>query len=633
MRKTVWYLLGATVLAGTLMAGCGGGGGPDLLAGQAEIAGQDVEPAVAQAGPDGMVRVIIELHSSAGNADRAMVSNAGGQTRHLFRYVNGMSADLPEQAIEVLRRSPRVVSVEPAPIMHASEQVMPWGVNRIDDRIAEGDSQAPAGNRGAGVLVAIIDSGIDYEHPDLDDNYDPRGTNYVRPNKTPMDDNGHGTHCAGIVAAEDNDLGVVGVAPDANVCAYKVLDRFGRGSTDDLIAAIEQCIDDGVDVVSMSMGSGAGTSLLDDACDRAQSAGLVLVAAAGNTGTASADGDTIQYPAKYDSVIAVGATDWGNVRPDWSSTGPALELCAPGNNIISTYLVGRGDPPSYATLSGTSMACPHVSGVAALAISAGTTDPIRSLLTSTADDLGVGGRDVEYGYGMVDADEVAGPVADLTDIAVTAVDAPASVVEGESVTVSITVENAGNQDVSSDITVDLSESPDDATFTPQTVTGGLAAGASTTLQYYWDTNGASITNHTLTASHSVVDDNPGNNAASTTINVTEPSQGSGGMYVWDTAWTTKGPHLAITVTVRVDSDGDGVAETADDPVSGASVSMALTGPVSSTFDGTTDSAGQVEFMLKRAPSGAYTAEVTSISDTYIWNTDLDADNPDTYTLP
>ncbi len=404
----------AALLMGGLI-GCGGGGTPTDDVGVAQIG----EQTVAQPGPDGRVRVLIALRSAPGNADREMVSNAGGSVRHMFRHVDGMSADLPEQAIEALKRNPRVESVEPAPLVYAlSEddgQVVPWGVDRIDARYYGPDNERrlPDGaNRGKGALVAIIDTGIDYEHPDLEPNMDRdnRGYDFVNDNDDPMDDDGHGTHVAGTVAAADRpgEYGVVGVAAEARLRAYKVLGAGGSGSLDDVIAAIERCIDDGdVDVINMSLGSDSGNELLEAACQEAEKAGIVLVAAAGNSGNPPGRGDNVAYPARYDTVIAVAATDIGDRRTRWSSTGPDLELCAPGNNIYSTWLQDAGEPIGYATRGGTSMAAPHVSGAAALAVADLLSgQDVRAHLIETAEDLG--GDPNHYGDGLVSADGAAG---------------------------------------------------------------------------------------------------------------------------------------------------------------------------------------------------------------------------------
>ncbi len=227
------------------------------------------------------------------------------------------------------------------------------------------------------------------------------------------------------MAAEDNAEGVVGVAPEASLYAVKALDSSGSGYLSDVVAGVDWAVDNDMDVISMSLGSDFYSSTLETACDNAYQNGLILVAAAGNDGNPAGKTDSVDYPARYDSVIAVAATDDTDTRATWSSTGPDVELSAPGVSIYSTYL-----NDGYATGSGTSMACPHVAGTVALAKIAYPTYSnieIRSLLQNTADDLGAAGFDIKYGHGLVDADEAApNTIPDtvqpstITDLTVTA---------------------------------------------------------------------------------------------------------------------------------------------------------------------------------------------------------------------
>jgi subtilisin family serine protease len=282
-------------------------------------------------------------------------------------------------------------------------------------------------NKGSGVNVAIIDTGIDYTHSDLDANFGTLlGYDFVNDDSEPMDDNGHGTHCAGIVAAEDNGEGVVGVAPGAHLYAVKVLDSGGSGYGSDVIAGIQWSVTNNMDVISMSLGSDFGSISLKTACDNAYySSGVLLVAAAGNDGNPPGKGDNVDYPAGYDSVIAVAATDRSDNRASFSSTGSAVELAAPGVSIYSTWRNG-----GYATKSGTSMACPHVAGTAALVIG-----DVRQRLRDTADDLGPTGFDTKYGYGLVDADGAA--LGDLVPVVDIVNPADKSTVSGTEVTIEV----------------------------------------------------------------------------------------------------------------------------------------------------------------------------------------------------
>jgi subtilisin len=328
-----------------------------------------------------------------------------GDIKCTYTFIPAISANLSREAIEAIVKDERIAYIEPDYEVHVLEETLPWGVDRID---AE---KVHPYNKGRGVKVAIIDTGIDYTHPDIDGNY-KGGYDFVNNDDDPMDDHGHGTHCAGIVAAEDNDIGVIGVAPEAYLYGVKVLNSGGSGYVSDVIAGIQWSIANGMQVISMSLGSDSDSTSLHNACNAAYNAGVVLVAAAGNDGNRWGSGDNVDYPARYDSVIAVAATDSNDNRASWSSTGPAVELSAPGVNIYSTYRGG------YTTLSGTSMACPHVTGTAALvwyAYPNYTNTQVRQRLQGTAEDLGTTGRDTWYGYGLVDAEQAAyTPTPDTT---------------------------------------------------------------------------------------------------------------------------------------------------------------------------------------------------------------------------
>lgn len=467
---------------------------------------------------NGKVRVFIGFTQRPGPPQEAMVRGLGGEIRYTYHLIPAIAATIPGKAIDALQRNPNVTRIEPVIKVYAIDAELDnaWGVKRIGAGTVH-----DAGNRGAGVKVAIIDSGIDYTHPDLDANY-VSGYDFVNDDDDPMDDAGHGTHVAGTVAAEDNGEGVVGVAPAASLYALKVLDASGSGDYSDVIAALQWVVDHGLQVTNNSYGSsGDPGTLVKEAFDNAYAAGVLSVCAAGNSGNPPGRGDNVIYPARYESCIAVAATDQSDKRARWSSTGLDVELSAPGVNINST-LPGGG----YGGMSGTSMASPHVAGTAALVITAGITgnDAVRQQLVDTADDLGDPGLDTKYGYGLVDADEAAGtPPPPVTDIAITEVSVPSSVLQGDVVSVDVVVKNVGNQDVGSNINVTLTDDTDLVTISTQTISGGLAVGAFTTLIYSWDTGSASIGDHILTASHDFVDDNASNDFNSGTVAVNEPA--------------------------------------------------------------------------------------------------------------
>ena len=280
-------------------------------------------------------------------------------------------------------------------------ETIPVGVAQVKAPAAWGNSQAK------GIRVGVVDTGIDFNHPDLKPNY-VGGMSFVPGAPTPMDDNGHGTHCSGTIAAAINGAGVVGVAPQASLYAAKVLDSQGSGQFSWVIAGIDWCIQHRMHIVSMSLGGGAAPAALQTICNTAWTKGLLLVAAAGNAAPpppAPVPGN-VGFPAKYRNVIAVSAIDSANLIAPFSCRGPEVDVSAPGVNVLST-LPGGG----YGTMSGTSMACPHVSGVAALTWGAhrfSTNEQIWNLLASTANNLGLPGWDPLYGYGRVDAAAASG---------------------------------------------------------------------------------------------------------------------------------------------------------------------------------------------------------------------------------
>jgi len=365
-----------------------------LAAGPGVLAAPDLRPE--------KVDVLIAFRSSPGQDDAAFIRGLGGTVRHAYHLVPAMAVTLPGRAVEALQRNPRILRIEPDVRVQALEDEIPWGIGRIGAPLVHA-----AGNTGVGVKVAIVDSGVDYTHPDLAGLFGAvKGYDFVNGDNDPMDDNSHGTHVAGTVAAEIDGAGVLGVAPGVTLYALKVLDASGSGSFGDIIAAIEWCADNGVQVTNNSYGSSVDPGLIvQSAFDAAYAAGVLHIASAGNSGRPNAKGDTVGYPGKYESVVAVAATDSSDVRASFSSTGPAVELAAPGVAVKST-IPGGG----YASYSGTSMASPHVAGVAALVIASGVTGPanVRARLQSTADDLGAAGRDPLFGFGLVDADEAAG---------------------------------------------------------------------------------------------------------------------------------------------------------------------------------------------------------------------------------
>lgn len=252
------------------------------------------------------------------------------------------------------------------------------------------------------LIVGVVDTGIDYNHPDLKDKV-IKGTDFTfRPGwilhrkdaNGPMDDNHHGTHCAGIIGASaNNDLGIAGVAPNVKLMAVKSLDAQGRGSEYDVMKGVAYAVTNGAKIVSLSLGGTGTTSVERKFYEAAVQSGALVVAAAGN------NGDALGFPASYPGVLSVGATDSGGALAKFSNHDAAMGVTAPGVGILSTV---PGN--AYEKMSGTSMAAPFVAGVAALVWSAHpdwTAQEVMDRIESTADDKGAPGVDAQFGHGEV----------------------------------------------------------------------------------------------------------------------------------------------------------------------------------------------------------------------------------------
>jgi subtilisin family serine protease len=216
-------------------------------------------------------------------------------------------------------------------------------------------------SEGEGVTVAVIDSGCDLDHPDLVDSLLEDGKNFVNPNKKPDDDCGHGSHVASTIAAVNNGIGMVGLAPKTKILPIKALDGSGSGSISNIINAIIWAADYGsVDFITMSLGSPNGLPELESAINYANSKGCVIFCAAGNSG----ENVDIMYPAKYEQTISIGAIDENLERTNFTCSGDSLDFLAPGHNILGCTPGGR-----YALMSGTSMSNPFAVGCASLLLS------------------------------------------------------------------------------------------------------------------------------------------------------------------------------------------------------------------------------------------------------------------------
>ncbi|MEW5866058.1 MAG: S8 family peptidase [Bacillota bacterium] len=350
------------------------------------------------------VRKIVLFDPSVG-PDRlhSIVEACGGRLKKALPLINGAACVFPgeEQAISLLARAGEVKWVEDdfmvsivkerfvRPRPKPRQQSMPWGVKRI---LAPGCWDRTTGK---GVRVAVLDTGIDMNHPDLKSNV-RGGYDTINERPDPTDDNGHGTHVAGTIAALNNGFGVVGVAPEASIYAVKAFDSRGQGQVSDIVQGVEWCVQQKVNIINMSFGTRESSKALTLAMEKAAAAGIIMVAAAGNEGRQ----DSVLYPGRDPNVMAVAATTPDDRIASFSSSGREVAISAPGEDVPSTY---KGS--TYKTTSGTSMACPHVSGVAALILSAVPTltrDEVRKAICGTAIRLS-GFSAEQQGAGLVSA--------------------------------------------------------------------------------------------------------------------------------------------------------------------------------------------------------------------------------------
>jgi subtilisin len=345
----------------------------------------------------------------------ALLRNFGAAKIKRLALINSTAVHLSPRAEKFLKRKNEILRIDEDLVITAASkerkdkgkrkpkrpcpEELPWGIQRIYA------DQAWEVTTGSKVRVAILDTGIDLDHPDLWRNI-KGGINILKPRKRADDDNGHGTHLAGTVAAIDNDFGVIGVGPEVYLYAVKVLDKNGEGWLSDVIDALDWCIDNKIQVINMSFGSLEVNESFHDAIMETHQAGITMVASAGNNGE---EGGPIEYPAKYEETIAVSAINRDDDFASISSYGHEIDLTAPGVDILSTYRKG-----SYETMYGTSMSAAHVTGTVALILSTSPKrgydlnrnkkwdpDEIKERLTDTAEDLGLSYH--QQGAGLVRA--------------------------------------------------------------------------------------------------------------------------------------------------------------------------------------------------------------------------------------
>jgi hypothetical protein len=400
-------------------------------------------------------------------------------------------------------------------------------------------------SQGENVIVAVLDTGVAYENtngrnryklaPDLANTTFVPGWDFINNDSHPNDDNSHGTHVTGTIAqSTHNGMGTAGVAYKASIMPVKVLDSTGFGTDANVADGIYYAADNGAKVINMSLGGTDQSTKMEDALEYAYNRGVTIVCGAGNS---YLDGNPTFYPAAYDAYcIAVGATQYDETRAFYSGTGTFVDIAAPGGNL---YFDQNGDgygdgilqqtfnPNSkntsdfgYWFFQGTSMATPHVAGVAALLIANGITGPdnVRLAIESTAKDLGSPGWDVEHGWGLVNAYAALNYVPqEVHDVAVTDISVPSPLLPGI-VSVNVNVANQGTLEESFEVTMYV----DGVQVGESQLVSSLPARGTTSLEFNW--SAVVIGPHTLRAEVSEVleETNTANNSMVATVTVIEP---------------------------------------------------------------------------------------------------------------
>jgi len=563
-----------------------------------------------------------------------------------FMRLNVPKGKTVDEMVKAYNRNPNVACAEPNYIAHASMipndpgYPLQW---HLDDTAAAGDNPYGGSNggginvepawdisTGTGVIVAVIDTGVAYEDykefvdgpgrrdywityaqvPDLADTNFVSGYDFVNDDTHPNDDEGHGTHVTGTIAqSTNNGIGIAGVAFDCSIMPIKVLGSDGSGYYSWIADGIYYAADNGAQVISMSLGGTSTSYVLEDALAYAYEKNVTIVCSAGNGGP---DGDP-GYPAAYDAYcIAVGATRYDETVSYYSTNGEYVDIAAPGGDIYvdqngdgygDGVLQQTHDGSDYTTFGyyfyqGTSMAAPHVSGVAALVISNGVTGPddVREALQSTAEDKGAIGCDPEYGWGIVDA---------YAALQWSAASNEPPVAYSQSVTT--------DEDTSVDVTLSATDADGDL-LTYSIVANpshGTVALSGNTATYTPATNYNGADSFTFKANDGTVDSNP----ATVSITVTPATSTTMHVASIDMSLKTAGPNRNAIALVKI-------VDAADEPVEGATVYGTWSNETTDTDSGLTGASGEVSLKsnkVKNVPSGTiFTFTVVNVSSPAGW---------------
>ena len=344
--------------------------------------------------------VIVFEEGLSSSEIQTTIHHAGGTVSEIYDDISIVKASLNKESYGILLNNSSIKSIEEDLVVRQSSQFEDYGTGLTNTYDAWN-----SGFSGKDIKIAIIDSGI-ANHDDL---RIAGGVSTVNYTSSYSDDSGHGTHVAGIIGGLNNNYGIKGIAFQSDLYAVKALNQKGEAFISDIIEGINWSIENKMDIINMSIGTQQESSAFQSAIDQAYESGLLLVAAAGNDGTPSGLEDTVDFPARYSSVIGVAAVDRYSNRADFSSTGKSVEISAPGVRVLSTYLGEQ-----YGYLSGTSMAAPFVTGQLALLKEAYphlSNKELRQVLIDHTTDIGVLGRDSLYGYGLLRASSFMNPIA------------------------------------------------------------------------------------------------------------------------------------------------------------------------------------------------------------------------------